>query len=57
MRFKIDHSGSYSWPYALFRRTSTWWGGTYWERLDSFETHEKARERYEAIKDLPEYLP
>lgn len=57
-RFKIDFtpgSSTYS-AFGLFWRQPTWFGGK-WVRVDTFETVEKAKEHYEKIKELPEYLP
>jgi hypothetical protein len=56
-RFKIDFSGHASYPYGLFVRTKRFMCSDGWERLDYFATREAATKLYEAIKDLPEYLP
>ncbi len=55
-RFKIDYDGGFYLPFALFFYELSWWGGK-WKRLASFETTDKAKQYYELIKDLPEYLP
>ncbi|MGW1422720.1 hypothetical protein ACWAT4_21700 [Bradyrhizobium manausense] len=54
-RFKIDFMhGSYE-PFGLFWRRPGIFG--VWVKLDSFKTRADAKEHYEKIKDLPEYLP
>lgn len=55
MRFKIDFIPSSYAPFALYWRKPTWFGGS-WVRLYTFKTQADARELYEKIKDLPEYL-
>lgn len=54
-RFKIDLYGSTVCPFGLFFAKKTLFGVN-WIYLDHFETQEKAKEFYEKIKDLPEYL-
>lgn len=57
-RFKIDFKpghGTYS-AFRLMWRSPTWYGGR-WVEVYTFDTQDKAREHYEKIKDLPEYLP
>jgi hypothetical protein len=54
-RFKIDVSGYVGNIYGLFFRKRGWFRDT-WDKIDSFDTREKAKEKYEQIKDLPEYL-
>jgi hypothetical protein len=53
-RFKIDFHEAYR-PFALFYRKWTW-RGEKWARVDVFDTKEAAKEFYDKIKDLPEYL-
>lgn len=56
-RFKIDFNGAGSYcAFALFFRKPTLFGSK-WVRIDTFESIAKAKEFYENIKDLPEYLP
>ena len=55
MRFKIDIYGSSYYLFALFINRSSWFREE-WEVVERFETRDKAKEYYEKIKDLPEYL-
>lgn len=54
-RFKIDFSQSAVYPFALYFNRGRLWDA--WERLDTFKTRDEAKDLYERIKDLPEYLP
>lgn len=56
MRFKIDLYNSCYAPFGLFFSRRRWLG-SYWDLVQNFETHEKAKEHYDKLKDLPEYLP
>jgi Uri superfamily endonuclease len=56
-RFKIDFSGHGSCPYGVFVRVKRFMASDAWERIDYFSTRKEAMNFYEAIKDLPEYLP
>lgn len=59
-RFKIDLVCSSYAFFGLFVRRPAWHrrftGMMRWEKVERFETRDKAREFYEKIKDLPEYL-
>ncbi len=55
-RFKIDFYDSSFCPFALYFAERGYFSVN-WRRLQTFETQEKAKEFYEKIKDLPEYLP
>lgn len=54
-RFKIDYYNSNYAPFALYTREYSLWGEK-WTIIDRFETIEKAKEFYEKIRDLPQYL-
>lgn len=54
-RFKIDYTGSSYSPFGLYHCEAALFGHK-WSCVDHFETKEKAKECYELIKDLPEYL-
>lgn len=55
MRFKIDLYHSSLDPFALYVERKTLFGSK-WSYIERFETRDKAKEYYEKIKDLPEYL-
>jgi hypothetical protein len=56
-RFKIDLYDSHGFPFGLYalRKWSTWRPAG-WVHIDHFASREEAKEYYEKIKDLPEYL-
>lgn len=68
-RFKIDFAGRndgspyYEYTYGLYFSAFRTEGVfikkqiLVWRRLETFKTQNEAREHYEKIKDLPEYLP
>lgn len=56
-RFKIDRRKRYfTCPIGLYVLTRGLFG-EYWKELSYFPDVKAAREEYEMIKDLPEYLP
>lgn len=57
-RFKIDFNPGYAGysAFVLLFREPRWYGAK-WVQVSTFETVEKAKDHYEKIKDLPQYLP
>jgi len=55
MRFKIDIYSNSVYFYGLYVRRVHWFSEE-WVLLQSFQTRDAAKEYYEKIKDLPEYL-
>lgn len=55
-RFKIDAYPSSMFPFGLYVRVRGFWSSS-WERIECYESREKALQSYERLKDLPEYLP
>lgn len=57
--FKIDVNDSTFRPFGLYHLASAkgFWDSDKWVLVDSFATRDEARDFWEKIKDLPEYLP
>jgi len=56
-RFKIDFNPDSTYVPVIICFSRKTFFGERWEKIGSFDSIDKAREHYEKIKDLPEYLP
>lgn len=54
-RFKIDVYWFTSAPFGLFARQRRLFSDD-WKLVEAYDSIDKCKERYERIKDLPEYL-
>lgn len=56
--WKIDIYDSTFSPFGLYKLKAkeTMWSDAKWKLIDNFQTKEEAKEFWEKIKDLPEYL-